>query len=74
MLPQVADSALELLEAIAAQTRKQLRDLVAVDQKLRWKTEIIDIVMAIAVGLFRDRVLFQKNGLDAINHVDYRNG
>jgi uncharacterized protein with NAD-binding domain and iron-sulfur cluster len=71
--PQVADSAIQLLEAIAAQTRKQLRDLVAVDQKLRWKTEIIDIVMAIAVGLFRDRVLFQKNGLDAINHVDYRN-
>ena len=70
--PQVADSALELLEAMAAQARKQLRDLVAVDQKLRWKTEIIDIVIAIAVGLYRDRVLFQKKGLDAINHIDYR--
>lgn len=70
--PQVADSVLELLEAVAAQTRKQLRDLVAVDKKLRWKTEIIDIVMAIAVGLYRDRVLFQNKGFDAINHIDYR--
>ncbi len=70
--PQVADTALQLLEAVAAQTRKQLRDLVAVDQKLRWKTEIIDIVMTIAVGLYRDRVLFEEKGLDAINHIDYK--
>ena len=69
---EVADSALQLLEAIAAQMRKFLRDVVSVDEKLRWKTEIIDIVMAIAYGLYRDRVLFDRNGLDAINNVDYR--
>jgi len=70
--PQVADSVLQLMEAVAAQTRKQLRDVVAVDEKLRLKTEIIDIVMTIAVGLYRDRVLFDERGLDAINDLDYR--
>ncbi|HEX2827323.1 MAG TPA: FAD-dependent oxidoreductase [Burkholderiales bacterium] len=70
--PQVADSALEFMEAVAAQVRKQLRDLVGVDQKLRWKTEVIDIVMTIAFGLYRDRVIFDERGLDALNHIDYR--
>lgn len=70
--PQAADTALQLMEAVAAQTRKLLRDLVSVDQNMRRKTEIIDIVMTIAVGLYRDRVLFEEKGLDAINHIDYR--
>jgi uncharacterized protein with NAD-binding domain and iron-sulfur cluster len=65
-------SALNLLQALAAQARKQLQDVVSVDEGIRWKTEIIDIVMAIAVGLYRDRVLFQRRGLDAINNMDYR--
>jgi uncharacterized protein with NAD-binding domain and iron-sulfur cluster len=70
--PQVADSAVRLLEAIAAQTRKLLRDLVKIDPEIRMKTEIIDIVLTIAVGLFRDRVLFDDEGLDSINQFDYR--
>ena len=70
--PQVADSILQLIEAIVAQTRKLLRDIVAIDERIRWKTEIIDIVMTITVGLYRDRVLFSERGLDAINHFDYR--
>ena len=49
-----------LMQALAGQARKELRDFVAIDQKLRWKTEIIDIVMTIAVGLYRDRVLFER--------------
>jgi hypothetical protein len=70
--PQVADSILQLMEAIAAQARKQLRDIVEIDEKLRWKTDVIDIVLTIAVGLYRDRVVFAKDGLDSINHLDYR--
>ena len=70
--PQVPDSILELVEAVAAQTRKQLRDFLSVNPRLRQKTEIIDIVMTIAVGLFRDRILLEEKGLDAINHLDYR--
>ena len=67
-----AESALNFIEAVAAQMRKQLGDVVAVDPKLRWKTEVIDIVMAIAMGLYRDRVLLSEEGLDAINDQDYR--
>jgi len=70
--PNAADSACRLIEALAAQTRKLLRDLTLVDPKVRTRTEVIDIVMTIAVGLFRDRVLFDDRGLDAINHFDYR--
>lgn len=70
--PLVVDSALRLMKALAGQARKQLRDVVAIDEKLRWKTEIIDIVMTIAVGLYRDRVLLGDKGLDALNDLDYR--
>ena len=70
--PQVADSAVRLAEAIAAQTRKLLRDVVKIDPEISMKTEIIDIVLTIAVGLFRDRVLFDDDGLDSINQFDYR--
>jgi uncharacterized protein with NAD-binding domain and iron-sulfur cluster len=70
--PQVIGSILNVLRAIATQARKQLRDVVAIDGELRWKTEIIDIVMTIAVGLYRDRVLLGERGLDALNDVDYR--
>jgi uncharacterized protein with NAD-binding domain and iron-sulfur cluster len=70
--PQVVGSVLHLMKALAGQARKQLRDVVAIDPKLRWKTEIIDIVMTIVVGLYRDRVLLSSKGLDAINDLDYR--
>lgn len=70
--PQNANSALKLMEALAAQTRKALHDITSIDPQLRAKTEIIDIVLTIMVGLFRDRVLFRNEGLDAINGADYR--
>ncbi len=70
--PGTAASAIQLAEALAGQTRKLLLDLTSVDAQVRTKTEIIDIVMTIAVGLFRDRVLFDARGLDAINNLDYR--
>jgi uncharacterized protein with NAD-binding domain and iron-sulfur cluster len=70
--PQAVDSAIHLAEAVVAQTRKLLRDFTTIDPQIRMKTELIDIVMTIAVGLFRDRVLFDDRGLDAINEFDYR--
>jgi uncharacterized protein with NAD-binding domain and iron-sulfur cluster len=70
--PQITGSALNLMKALAGQMRKQLREIVDIDEKLRWKTEIIDIVMTIAVGLYRDRVLLDRKGLDALNDMDYR--
>ena len=72
LAPRVAGSAVQLAEALAAQTRKLLRDVAMVDQKIRTRTEIIEIVMTIAVGLLRDGILFDERGLDAINQHDYR--
>ena len=69
---QVADSALTLVEAVAAQTRKLLQDFVGIDPDIRIKTEIIDLVLTIAVGLFRDRVPWDDDGLDSINQSDFR--
>jgi uncharacterized protein with NAD-binding domain and iron-sulfur cluster len=69
---QVPNSILNLMEAVAAQMRKLLHDLTDVDEHIRMRTEVIDIVITIAVGLFRDRVLFDDRGLDAINQFDYR--
>ena len=72
LAPEAADSAVRLMEAVAAQTRKLLRDIVEIDEEIRMRSEIIEIVLTIAVGLFRDRVLFDDRGLDAINQLDYR--
>jgi uncharacterized protein with NAD-binding domain and iron-sulfur cluster len=69
---QVPDSVLGLMEAVAAQTRKLLRDVTDIDETIRMRTEVIDIVLTIAVGLVRDKVLFNDRGLDAINQFDYR--
>jgi uncharacterized protein with NAD-binding domain and iron-sulfur cluster len=65
-------TAVKLMEAVAAQTRKLLRDIVSIDPQIRMKTETIDILLTTAVGLFRDRVLFDDRGLDSINQYDYR--
>jgi uncharacterized protein with NAD-binding domain and iron-sulfur cluster len=70
--PQAAGSVLNVLRALTSQAGKQLGDVVAIDERLRWKTEIIDIVMTIAVGLYRDRVLLSRKGLDVLNDIDYR--
>ncbi len=70
--PLAAERAFQLVTAVLAQTRKMLCDVVAMDPDLRRKTEILDIVITIAVGLYRDRVLFENQGFDTINDVDYR--
>lgn len=69
--PQFSFTVLDYLEALARQTRKRLARLVASDAQVRRKTEIIDLIMTIVVGLYRDRVLFdQELGLDRIDDID----
>jgi uncharacterized protein with NAD-binding domain and iron-sulfur cluster len=63
---------LEFLDAIAANTRRQLEDVVKIDPRLRRKTELIDLVMTCIVGVLRDDLLAKPNGLDAIDHLDAR--
>jgi uncharacterized protein with NAD-binding domain and iron-sulfur cluster len=69
-LPSLFDSVLKVVEAVVAQVRRQLRDVVNIDPETRRKTEVIDLIITIVVGLFRDNVLFDARGLDAINHID----
>lgn len=70
-LPQFDSTVLKYLEVLATQVRRRLRKFVAADADLRRKTEVIDLIMTIVVGLYRDRVLFdQTRGLDAIDDID----
>ncbi|MDM0012452.1 NAD(P)-binding protein [Variovorax sp. J22P168] len=70
--PQIANSLLKVIEALATNTRRQLQDLVLIDEEVRRKTEILDLIMTIVIGLYRDRVFFDERGLDAIDGIDYR--
>jgi uncharacterized protein with NAD-binding domain and iron-sulfur cluster len=70
--PKAPESTLAIAEAAVSQVRKLLRDLVSVDPRLRVKTEVIDIVLTIIIGLFTDRVIFRTDGLDSLNDFDYR--
>src|SRR5262249_8210225 len=68
--PQFSEGVLKFIEALARQGRKQLRDFVSIDPETRLKTQVLDLILTIMVGLVRDRVLTDERGLDAINHID----
>jgi len=68
--PQFTDGVLKFIEALASEARKQLRDFVSIDPEIRLKTQVLDLIMTIMIGLVQDRVLTDPNGLDAINHID----
>lgn len=71
--PQIANMrTFQLGTAVLEQTRKLLADAAGIEPAMRRKLEIVDIVIAIAVGLYRDRLLFSRSGFDAINCFDYR--
>jgi uncharacterized protein with NAD-binding domain and iron-sulfur cluster len=63
---------LDLMIAVAEGVRGRLDAVAAIDDTVRRKTEIIDIVIAIAIGVYRDRLILDRHGFDAINHLDYR--
>ena len=71
-LPGSDYTVLEFIEAVATNTRRQLEDVVAIDPHLRKRTEIIELVLAILVGVVRDKLLTNPIGLDAINGIDCR--
>jgi len=68
--PQFSEGLLKFVEALATNARRQLRDFVAIDPETRMKTQVIDLIITIMVGMFSDRVLTAPEGLDAINHID----
>ncbi len=60
------------LETLAASIRSQCEAVVASDDEIRCKWEIIDLVVAILVGAVRFGLLYDPRGLDAINEYECR--
>ncbi len=61
-----------LIESVAASVRSVLETVVATDDEVRRRWEIVDLVLAILVGTVRFGLLSNPRGLDAINHYDCR--
>lgn len=60
------------VESVAHAVRHRLESLVADDDEFRLKWEIIDLVVAILVGAVRFRLVYDPQGLDAINDYECR--
>jgi uncharacterized protein with NAD-binding domain and iron-sulfur cluster len=63
---------LRLVEAVAANVKARLENWVAADDEARRRWEIVDLVLAVLVGVVRFGLLGNPRGLDAINHFDCR--
>ena len=63
---------LRLLEAVAANIKGRVENGSAADDEVRRRWEIIDLVLAILVGVVRFGMLTDPRGLDAINDYDCR--
>ena len=61
---------LRLLKALASSVRSRLENVVVRDEEFRYKWEIIDLVIAIMVGIIRDGLLYHPKGFDAINDYE----
>lgn len=72
-LPRTFDSLLvRLVDTIAAGLRQWLEDHLINDDRHRHVWELVDLVMASVTGTFRDGLLTDPRGLDAINDHDCR--
>jgi uncharacterized protein with NAD-binding domain and iron-sulfur cluster len=73
MVPKLpAGVVLRLVEAVAANVKARLQNWVAADDEVRRRWEIVDLVLAVLVGVMRFGLLSDPRGLDAINHFDCR--
>ena len=63
---------LRLVEAVAANIKGRVENWVAADDEVRRRWEIVDLVLAVLVGVVRFGLLTDPRGLDAINHYDCR--
>jgi len=64
------NTTLRMLEGVAASIRLRLEDVVIQDEDIRYKWEVIDLVIAIMVGIVRDGLIYHPKGFDAINHYE----
>jgi uncharacterized protein with NAD-binding domain and iron-sulfur cluster len=63
---------LRLLEAVAANIKGRIKNWVTADDEVRRRWEIVDLVLAVLVGVVRFGLLTDPRGLDAINQYDCR--
>ncbi|MGB5833775.1 MAG: NAD(P)-binding protein [Thiohalocapsa sp.] len=63
---------LRFLGAFSASVREAFEELIGRDDESRVKWEIIDLVIAIVIGVIRFRLLTDPRGLDAINDYECR--
>ncbi len=68
----VSQAIIEVLRDIAASSRKALEQRVAGNDQDRYVWEIIDLVVAIMIGIIRDGLVFHPRGFDAINDKECR--
>ena len=61
---------LDLLHRIAAAVREQLGGVLERDEEVVYRWQIIDLVIAIVVGIVRHGLLYHPKGFDAINHYE----
>ena len=61
-----------LLLSLSAIARGQIAHLTQNNTEMRRVWEIVDVVLAIVRGILRDGLLFNPAGLDAIDHMDWR--
>ncbi len=61
-----------LLEAVVAAIRSRLEDLVAIEDGLQYKWEVIDLVLAFLTGCVRFRLMTDPRGLSAIDQYECR--
>lgn len=72
-LPRYPSTIVErLLEAIAANARRQLEVLIEKDDEIRRLWEVIDLTLAILLGIFRFNLVNDPRGFDAINDYECR--
>jgi uncharacterized protein with NAD-binding domain and iron-sulfur cluster len=64
------NAVIRILEGLASSARVQLESIVVRDEEFRYKWEIIDLCIAIMVGIIRDGLLYHPKGFDAINEYE----
>jgi uncharacterized protein with NAD-binding domain and iron-sulfur cluster len=62
----------DFVQSFAEAVRKQVAPIVEADAKFSFRWQVMDLVLAIMVGMMRDRLLVHPDGLDAINHLECR--
>jgi uncharacterized protein with NAD-binding domain and iron-sulfur cluster len=66
------NTAVELLQSVAATARRRLEAVIERDDEVRYIWEIIDLVLAILLGIVRFNLVSHPRGFEAIDEYDCR--